>query len=243
VQDLSSDVQLSVRRGKTRELRKRLRTAPDFEARFALAQDVFAPGPAQNEQEIAAFLEFAARHRPRVVCEIGTQDGGNLFLLGAHLTTVDLLVGIDLHVRHKALLRRVLDRRRPPVFVEGSSYAERTAARVRRALGGLPIDLLFIDGDHSYGGAVRDYLIYGPLVRDGGLIAFHDIVPDGRRGGAPSDAYAGDIPVLWLELKRQFDHAEFIADRHQLGRGIGVLVHRRGARAAVRAPLPDPSPP
>jgi predicted O-methyltransferase YrrM len=38
------------------------------------------------------------------------------------------------------------------------------------------LDLLFIDGDHSYEGALRDYQNYSPLVKKGGLIAFHDIV-------------------------------------------------------------------
>ena len=240
--DLSGDARLLVRRRELRDLRARLRDAPDFQERFAVARDVFAPGPAQNAAEIAGFLEYSARRRPRVACEIGTQDGGNFFLLGTHLTTVDRLVGVDLHIRRKALLRGVLDRTRHPVFVEGSSYAERTAARVRHALGGRPIDILFIDGDHSYGGAARDYLVYGAMVRDGGLIAFHDIVPDGREDGAPGDAYAGDVPALWAELKRLFDHEEFIADPRQLGRGIGVLVHRRDVRGVVRSPLPAPSP-
>ena len=34
------------------------------------------------------------------------------------------------------------------------------------------LDLLFIDGDHSYEGVRQDYKMYSKLVRDGGLIAF-----------------------------------------------------------------------
>jgi len=37
-----------------------------------------------------------------------------------------------------------------------------------------PIDLLFIDGDHSYEGVKMDWEMYSPLVRSGGLVAFHD---------------------------------------------------------------------
>ena len=37
------------------------------------------------------------------------------------------------------------------------------------------IDLLFIDGDHQYASVLTDWLLYSPLVRPGGLVAFHDI--------------------------------------------------------------------
>jgi len=45
---------------------------------------------------------------------------------------------------------------------------------VRRALGGNQIDVLFIDGDHSKNGVMRDYSMYEPLVRPGGAIIFDD---------------------------------------------------------------------
>ena len=35
-------------------------------------------------------------------------------------------------------------------------------------------DLVFIDGDHSYEGTRADVTRYGPLVRIGGRIVFHD---------------------------------------------------------------------
>lgn len=37
-----------------------------------------------------------------------------------------------------------------------------------------PIDLLFIDGDHSYEGVKADYENWAPYVKKGGFIAFHD---------------------------------------------------------------------
>jgi hypothetical protein len=37
------------------------------------------------------------------------------------------------------------------------------------------LDFLFIDGDHSLKGVEQDWLDYGPLVRAGGIVAFHDI--------------------------------------------------------------------
>ncbi|MFO1077558.1 MAG: class I SAM-dependent methyltransferase [Planctomycetota bacterium] len=39
-----------------------------------------------------------------------------------------------------------------------------------------PIDLLFLDGDHSYDAIRRDYLDWGPKVRRGGYLCLHDVV-------------------------------------------------------------------
>ncbi len=38
-----------------------------------------------------------------------------------------------------------------------------------------PVDVLFIDGDHTYDGCLADWRMYSPLVRPGGLILLHDI--------------------------------------------------------------------
>jgi len=40
------------------------------------------------------------------------------------------------------------------------------------------IDMLFIDGDHSYQGILCDWLLYHNLVRKGGIVAFHDCATD-----------------------------------------------------------------
>lgn len=39
-----------------------------------------------------------------------------------------------------------------------------------------PIDLLFIDGNHDYAAVLQDYEQWSPLLKPGGLIAFHDVV-------------------------------------------------------------------
>ncbi|MEO0196406.1 MAG: class I SAM-dependent methyltransferase [candidate division WOR-3 bacterium] len=45
-------------------------------------------------------------------------------------------------------------------------------------LGNSKLDFLFIEGNHSYEGVKMDFEMYFPLVRKGGIIAFHDIVKD-----------------------------------------------------------------
>lgn len=52
------------------------------------------------------------------------------------------------------------------------------------------IDILFIDGDHTYAGVKADYEKYEPYVVKGGLIILHDIT--NRRVG---------VPCFWKEIK------------------------------------------
>jgi len=49
------------------------------------------------------------------------------------------------------------------------------AAEVLAATEGRTLDLVFLDGDHSYNGVRRDILAWGPLVRPGGVLSGHDL--------------------------------------------------------------------
>ena len=97
------------------------------------------------------------------------------------------------------------------------SHAERTAAQVGVALNGKLLDLLFLDGDHSLQGVTRDFDMYAPLVREGGVIALHDI-----KGDVPVGT---GIPALWRSLQDRFESVEIVDDhRPPRGLGIGVIV-------------------
>lgn len=61
----------------------------------------------------------------------------------------------------------VLDR---GTFIEGESQQEALLWKHGE------IDLLFIDGDHSYYGLVRDFLSWLPHVKHGGRVMIHDYV-------------------------------------------------------------------
>jgi hypothetical protein len=72
-----------------------------------------------------------------------------------------------------------------------------------------------------------DFVSYKPLVRDGGIIALHDIVPDYRsRFGLQSGPWGGDVPRFWSRLKPVYPWVEFVNDRDQNGYGIGAIVNR-----------------
>ena len=87
---------------------------------------------------------------------------------------------------------------------------------VSRLLGSDGLDILFVDGDHSYEGVKRDFEMYGPLVRNGGIIGFHDIVL-----GPSKDV--GGVPRFWKEIKQDSRSVELVKDYTQGGFGIGII--------------------
>lgn len=66
------------------------------------------------------------------------------------------------------------------------------------------IDLLFIDGNHAFEAVLKDYEQWSPLLRPGGMIAFHDVVmgtdPDPAGPAMVAKEYIFDSP-LWADVK------------------------------------------
>jgi len=150
-------------------------------------------------------------------------------MLGRSLPTVSTLIGVDLRIRHRALLRLLAPPRIDTHLIDGDSSSAPVVQAVRRAAGDKQIDVLFIDGDHSYSGVRSDYLNYRGLVRDDGIIAFHDIVPDHTsRFGRQTLGSTGGVPLFWSQLKSTGQAVEFVANPEQDGCGIGALVHSAG---------------
>jgi hypothetical protein len=67
-----------------------------------------------------------------------------------------------------------VDWRNEKAQVCGDSHNPETISEIKKLL---PhgCGLLFIDGDHTYEGAKADFINYSPLVKEGGVIALHDI--------------------------------------------------------------------
>jgi predicted O-methyltransferase YrrM len=199
-----------------------LLAAANLEEAFRFAQTEFFIS--QHSGEILPALQYIQGIKPIVVGEVGTLNSGNAFLFLQAFSELRTLIAVDLHVRNRAKLRFYAPESATIHCIHGRSCAPQTTQQVRRALNGRKFDFMFIDGDHEYDGVRADLLQYGPLVRAGGLIGFHDIVPDhfvryGRQGAA----YAGDVHLLWSQLKARCRTHEFIVDPDQNGAGIGVM--------------------
>jgi predicted O-methyltransferase YrrM len=190
----------------------------DFSAKFF--------GVHQIESEIRGLLDWVKPMAPRRVCEIGMAMGGTTFLLGQSLPSVEHLVGVDIVVRHKRRLRYFSRPQQRLAFLEGSSYAPETVERMRAELLGQQLDLLFIDGDHSFDGVAKDFALYRQFVKPGGIIVFHDIADDYKtRYGRDTGRWAGEVPRFWRALKPSYQTREFVESPDQDGLGIGAIVY------------------
>jgi cephalosporin hydroxylase len=190
---------------------------------FAAASEWF--GLYQKPTEILSFLRFAREIEPRTCCEIGTWQAGTLFLLAHLLRSVSLLVGVDTLLQNEAKLRDLVPPRVRLGLVEGPSAATETLSRVREILAGEKLDLLFVDGDHTYEGVSTDFRAYRSFVREGGIVAFHDIVPDYRsRFGWRTGPWGGNVPRLWQQVRGLYESVEFVDDLEQNAYGIGAIV-------------------
>ena len=182
----------------------------------------------QIASEIERFLRMLEADPPRTVLEIGTARGGTLFLLTRVAASDALLVSVDLrrgqfgggYPRWRARLYRSFAREGQRVeLVLGDSHERRTRERIRRLLSERALDLLFVDGDHTYEGVKQDFADYSPLVRPGGLVAFHDIVP----GGPGKHGDPGGVPAFWRELAATHEAGELVEDWEWGSCGIGFI--------------------
>ncbi|MEM2703892.1 MAG: class I SAM-dependent methyltransferase, partial [Candidatus Bathyarchaeia archaeon] len=98
-------------------------------------------------------------------------------------------------------------------LIRADSHESYTLKRAKNILEGKYIDLLFIDGDHSYEGVKKDFIMYSSLVRKGGIVVFHDLLPLSRNR---------EVNKFWEEIKSRFTYMEIINESPPKC-GIGVL--------------------
>jgi predicted O-methyltransferase YrrM len=175
--------------------------------------------PAQERSEISELLHLARRRASlRAILEIGTDSGGTLFLLARAAESDAIIATIDIGHPERAVLYRAFARNGQQVeMIHGDSHQPNTRDRVGRLFVDRELDMLFIDGDHSYNGVRRDFELYSPLVKKGGIIALHDIVH------GPNEL-VGEVPRFWTEVKQMYESVqEIVEDWDQGGLGIGVI--------------------
>ncbi len=183
--------------------------------------------PLQKQSEILGLVEIVKHLKPSTICEIGAAGGGTTFLL-AHAAPRDaVIVTVDLifSERRKAALKKFAIGEQKIFCLEKDSHRQETVTDVSNCLPGGKLDVLYLDGDHSYEGVKADFDLFSPLVKPGGIIVFHDIVPDFKtRHGIQTTSYAGGVPQFWQELKAVHKNVEeLVEDSAQDGYGIGIL--------------------
>ena len=146
--------------------------------------------------EAALLYRLADGRGLATIAELGRFKGGSTFILASGMHEGSTLWSVDLHVPLTPDLPgedldldlvRALERfglERSVRLVVGNSRT------VELPPG--PLDLLFVDGDHSYDGARADFDRWGALVRPGGHVLFHDAVDTGGYG----NVYPGIVRLV-----------------------------------------------
>lgn len=177
--------------------------------------------PFLTRTEITGVLKAIDREQIETVLEIGTARGGSLYIWSRALNP-STIVSVD---------RNHLDAQIPwfeyftpddVTLVAGDSHSTDTYQFVKDSLsesGG--VDLLFLDGDHTYSGVKRDYEIYGDLVSENGVIVFDDIATRGKSGIS--------VCKFWAELREEEPDERFqeFIDGEKSSGGIGLYFPSR----------------
>jgi cephalosporin hydroxylase len=98
-------------------------------------------------------------------------------------------------------------------LIPNSSQKPETVQKAKDIFQDELVDFLFIDGDHTYMGVKKDYELYSPFVRKGGIIAFHDIGKNEE----------GGCHILWNEIKNNHSNYKEILHDSKHEKGIGIV--------------------
>ncbi len=199
------------------------------QARFALPFVYRGKGyfktiePRQNPLEIEELYKTVIELSPTSVLEIGTARGGTLYLWTQAAKTDATIVSVDLP---EGEFGGAYPACRIPFYkafalpgqklhlLREDSHKDQTIEMVSKLFNYQPIDFAFIDGDHTYEGVKSDFLNYRPIVRSGGIIGFHDILP---RPDLPEI----QVDRFWKEVKNKYNSKEIIGP-DKSGRKIGI---------------------
>jgi predicted O-methyltransferase YrrM len=152
-----------------------LRRATEIRARFTFADKNV---PYMNDIIRAFRLVKGAQ----TYLEIGIYDRGNLSYAATLLSDHAHLIGLDIepNPEHDARLRRSMRVGQSYTPIIGDSRSDDTFEKVRDTLNGEKVDALFIDGGHDAQCVMSDYAMYSDLVKEDGVILFHDALWDGN---------------------------------------------------------------
>jgi predicted O-methyltransferase YrrM len=136
-------------------------------------------------EERAVFYKYASKVPDNgLIVDIGTAQGGSAFIFALSSKPSVKVYTIDPSQNEKFIfLRKEWGLEEKIVFLHQTSQ---DAAKGWDK----EIDMLFIDGSHSYSGVKNDFLWFGSHVKKGGIVAFHDYYYYGAIGKAVDEIVA-----------------------------------------------------
>jgi MMP 1-O-methyltransferase len=153
---------------------------------------------------------------PATLAELGRFKGGGTFLLAVAMAPGSELWSYDLHLETpEGATGEEIDRELATGLDRyGISGVHLVVGDTRTAeLPPRPLDLVFVDADHRYEGARADFERWGPLLRPGGHLLFHDAVDEGAWG------------TVYPGIQRLVAEIEHSDDLFRRAPGAGSIAH------------------
>jgi predicted O-methyltransferase YrrM len=125
------------------------------------------------DEEVVLLKRLASEAKLGVL-EIGVYLGGTTAELASAMKSGVPLFGIDPIKHDQAGVVGSEEEIRARMVSYGFFTFFKTQSHQAAAGWTAPLDLIFVDGDHSYEAAKQDFEDWWPLLSDGGHMAFHD---------------------------------------------------------------------
>ena len=167
---------------------------------------------AQIPSEIREFMAWLSERDIKDVLEIGVYEAGTIICWKGLFPDASVL-GIDFGTGSDRLFR-MRDKHGFELMMRSDSRLPETFEKVKDRR----FDFIFVDGDHSYEAVKSDYEMYWPLVRNEGIMAFHDI-----KDTEFHRSIGVEVERLWGELKGSHTYKEFIDPTNAPDEGFGGI--------------------
>ena len=156
-------------------------------------------------------------HKPKVIVEIGTANGGTIGRW-FEIPEVETVISIDhpfgIHggqgyEERTYVISDILEQankcKKEFYAINGDSKDSYIINRLEEILDGRKVDFLFIDGDHTYNGVKYDFIYYNKFLHGNSIVGFHDIIDSQFH-----KEYGCFVSDFWNELKENYEYKEFI---------------------------------
>lgn len=174
--------------------------------------------PRHLGDDFGVMLQFLQPFGIKKYLEIGSHVGGSL-VVAHEVLQFENSVCVDLEGAgsggysgsRKHLIAAVEKNRIPCTVINGDSHDPDVVKQVQKQA---PFDLVYIDGDHSFRGALMDYLDYSPMAR---FVAMDDV----HHRGWP------DVGKAWRSIVCSHDGIKIEFSLPQVpNSGVGLLIKK-----------------
>lgn len=181
------------------------------DADYDTALNVSKYGPIQCPSEFIDYLMFAGRDRPKSIAEIGVATGCSSYFAAAYFYRLNRECKYWMIDIHDDTMDYDFD------YFKSILPLVKAMPTTSSEFVGMAFDVVFIDGEHTHKGSLRDYQALGQYAK---LCAFHDIKAtyfNNEQGG---------IVRFWNELKQAKRETHAILEISHLRSdwmGIGII--------------------